>query len=43
MKFTDVSEVLAASILKALMLETARLHGATTQGTALLILAAVRS
>jgi hypothetical protein len=38
-KFTDVSEVLAPSIIRAM---STRLHGATTQKTAIFMLAAVR-
>jgi hypothetical protein len=41
----DVSEVLATSIIRAitLMMETTRLHGETTQKTAIFRLAAVRT
>jgi hypothetical protein len=39
--FTDVSEMLAASIIRAIALTT--VHGATTQKTVISILAAVRT
>jgi hypothetical protein len=41
-KFTNVSEVLAAFIIRAGALNSTRLHGATTQKIAIFILAAVR-
>jgi hypothetical protein len=46
-QFTDVSEVLAVSIIRAMMeavsISETRLHGITTQKTAIFILAAVIS
>jgi hypothetical protein len=50
-KFTDVSEELTASIIRAMMeaastseaWKTIRLHGATSQKTVIFILAAVRT
>jgi hypothetical protein len=52
-KFTDVSEILSASVVIVLMMEAAstsetsvnftRLHGATIQKTTIFILAAVRT
>jgi hypothetical protein len=36
-KFTGVSEVLAASIIRAIALPSTRLHGTTTQKTVILI------